>query len=46
MCGKSLIKETKYLYNENVKTLKKEIKEAIRRWFVLACAFSQQPQLI
>lgn len=36
----------KYLYNENAKTLKKEIKEDIKRWLDLACAFCHQAQLI
>jgi hypothetical protein len=33
-----LMKETKDLFNENCKPLKREIKEDIRRWRVLPCS--------
>jgi hypothetical protein len=33
----SLTKEVKNCYNENYKTLKKEVEEDIRRWKDLSC---------
>ena len=37
--GINLTKEVKDLYNENYKTLKKEIKENLRRWKDLPCSW-------
>ena len=37
--GINLIKEVKDLYNENYKTLKKEIEEDLRRWKDLPCSW-------
>ena len=37
--GISLTKEVKDLYNENYRTLKKEIKENLRRWKDLPCSW-------
>ena len=37
--GISLIKEVKDLYNENYKTMKKEIKENLRRWKDFPCSW-------
>jgi hypothetical protein len=37
--GINLMKETKDLFNENHKPLKKEIKEDIRRWKALPCSW-------
>jgi hypothetical protein len=37
--GINLTKETKNLFNENYKTLKREIKEDIRRWKDLPCSW-------
>ena len=37
--GISLTKEMKDLYNENYRTLKKEIKENLRRWKDLPCSW-------
>jgi hypothetical protein len=36
--GINLMKETKVLFNENCKPLKREIKEDIRRWRELPCS--------
>jgi hypothetical protein len=35
----TLTKEVKYLYNKNFKSLKKEIKEDLRRWKDLPCSW-------
>jgi hypothetical protein len=37
--GINLIKETKDLFNENCKPLKREIEEDIRRWKDLPCSW-------
>jgi hypothetical protein len=37
--GVTLTKEVKYLYDKNFKSLKKEIKEDLRRWKVLPCSW-------
>ena len=37
--GINLTKEVKDLYNENYRTLKKEIKENLRRWKELPCSW-------
>ena len=37
--GINLTKEVKDLYNENYKTLKKEIEEDLRRWNDLPCSW-------
>jgi hypothetical protein len=37
--GKNLKKETKDLFNENYKALKREIKEDFRRWKELPCSW-------
>jgi hypothetical protein len=37
--GISLKKETKDLFNENYKSLKREIKEDIKRWKDLLCSW-------
>ena len=37
--GINLTKEVKDLYNENYRTLKKEIKENLRRWKDLPCSW-------
>jgi hypothetical protein len=37
--GLTLTKEVKYLYEKNVKSLKKEIKEDLRRWKELPCSW-------
>ena len=37
--GINLTKEVKDLYNENYRTLKKEIKEDLRRWKDLPCSW-------
>ena len=37
--GINLTKEVKDLYNENYRTLKKEIKESLRRWKDLPCSW-------
>ena len=36
----TLIKQVKELYDKNFKTLKKEIKEDLRRWEALPCSWS------
>ena len=38
--GVTLTKEVKVLYNKNFKSLKKEIKEDLRRWKDLPCSGS------
>jgi hypothetical protein len=37
--GMTLTKEVKYLYGKNFKSLKKEIKEHLRRWEDLPCSW-------
>jgi hypothetical protein len=37
--GVTLTKEVKYLYDKNFKSLKKEIKEDLRRWKDLPCSW-------
>ena len=37
--GVTLTKEVKDLYDKNIKSLKKEIKEALRRWKDLPCSW-------
>jgi hypothetical protein len=37
--GMTLTKEVKYLYDKNFKSLKKEIKEDLRRWKDLLCSW-------
>jgi hypothetical protein len=37
--GKNLIKETKDLFNENYKPLKREIEDNIKRWKELPCSW-------
>jgi hypothetical protein len=43
--GIYLMKEPKDLFNENYKSLKREIEEDIRRWKDLPCSGDQQNQL-
>ena len=35
----TLIKEVKYLYDKNFKSLKKEIEESLRRWKDFSCSW-------
>jgi hypothetical protein len=37
--GVTLTKEVKYLHDKNIKSLKKEIKEDLRRWKDLPCSW-------
>ena len=36
--GVTLTKQVNYIYNKNFRSLKKEIKEDLRRWYDLPCS--------
>ena len=42
----TLTKEMKYLYDKNFKSLKKEIKEDLRRWKDLPCSWIDRINIV
>ena len=44
--GKNLPKETKELYTENYKTLRKEIKDDINRWRDIPCSWAGRINMV